>query len=172
MRADRQFLLLTLTHYTWRRPNPTCKISASTPSTTCYTRSRPYQTTEFQSSLFFHLPLPDTMAADQTIANRWIPAGLSFSIFLYQLDFSHSSKFKPILPLPHLGLVTDPSHPRGPLLKKTLLFFSNLHLHARNEPKCSPEKRWPVNYSGHNSLKPIPQLEFLKSLWGLGTEDE
>jgi hypothetical protein len=53
-------------------------------------------------------------------ANRWIPAGLSFSIFLHWLEF------EPILPLPHLGLATDPSHPRGPLLKNILLFFSNL----------------------------------------------
>ncbi len=106
-------------------------------------------------------------------ANRWIPAGLSFSIFLHQLDFSHSSKFEPILPLPHIGLVTDTPHPPGPHI---ILFTSSLLLQSSffMQEMCinvllRSVDRW---ISGHNSLKQIPQLEFLKSLWGLGTEDE
>jgi hypothetical protein len=41
---------------------------------------------------------------------------------------------------PHVGTLSDPPHPRGLHLKNTLLFFSNLFVPARNEPKCSPKK--------------------------------
>jgi len=40
---------------------------------------------------------------------------------------------------PHVGPLSDPPHPRGLDLKNTLLFFSDLLVPARNEPKCSQE---------------------------------
>jgi hypothetical protein len=59
-----------------------------------------------------------------------------------QLDFNHSLKVEPILPLPLMGpssLRPFPSSKVAP--KYSLLFYTNFLVPARKEPKCSPEKR-------------------------------
>jgi hypothetical protein len=109
--------------------------ATSTPSTTRWTRSEPYQTTVFHwvsisPLLSYMLPLQGATP------NCWILAVVFFSFFPHCMDQS-LLKVQLILPLPN-GLRSSTSSRSAP--KNTLLFFSNLLGPARHEPKCSPEK--------------------------------
>jgi hypothetical protein len=57
----------------------------------------------------------------RAMPNRWITVGLSFSL-------SPPTGFQPLFKV-------------EPILKNTLMFFSNIFVPARNEPLYPPEKR-------------------------------
>ncbi len=99
---------------------------------------------------------------------HWISAGRSSYIFFSTCCYGSGTyqqvylslhagspplfKVEPILPRPHIHLVSDPPYPRGSHLKNTLY---NLLVPVRNEPECLAEKPyWWA--SGSSSPKSIP----------------
>jgi hypothetical protein len=72
----------------------------------------------------------------------WYWANLLLYIIVTLFYWNNTVKKKTLLSWDKLA----PSPPHWSSLRSSIRFISNLGVPSRNEPKCSPEKHWPVSW--------------------------